>query len=90
MHWSEFARESNGDITIALVYIKMNISSYMMKIYLFIQNISWISHDNIWSITQEHSSKFSENSNDDIYNALVYIMMDISSYLMKILLYWME
>ena len=68
----------------------MNISSYMMNIYLFIQNISRISHDNILSITQEHSSKFSENSNDDIYNALVYIMMDISSYLMKILLYWME
>ena len=62
----------------------------MMKIHLFIQNISQISHDNILSIKQEHSSKFSENSNDDIYNALVYIMMDFSSYLMKILLYWME
>ena len=61
IHWWEFAREYNCDITIALVYIMMNISSYMMKIYLFIQNISWISHDNIWSITQEHSSKFSEN-----------------------------
>ena len=68
----------------------MNISSYMIKIYLFIQNISQISHDNMLSITHEHSSEFSENSNDDIYNALVYIMMDISSYMMKIHLYWME
>ena len=29
-------------------------------------------------------------SNGDINIALVYIMMDISSYMMKILLYWME
>ena len=68
----------------------MDISSYMMKIHLFIQNISQISHDNILSITHEHCSEFSKNSNDDIYIALVYIMMDISSYMMKILLYWME
>ena len=82
--------ESNGDINIALVDIMVDISSYMMKIYLFIQNISRISHDNMLSITHEHSSEFSENSNDDIYNALMYIMMDISFYMMKILLYWME
>ena len=27
--------ESNGDINIALVYIMMDISSYMMKIHLY-------------------------------------------------------
>ena len=33
------------------------------------QNISlYLSHDNILSITHEHSSEFSENSNDDINN----------------------
>ena len=43
---------------------------------------------NVNSIEAELAN--TKKSNDDINNVLFYIVMDISLYMMKILIYWME